>query len=413
MEAEVTEVVQAAADRQLPFCQHFGSCGGCQWQHMNYEAQLKYKEASVLDTLERLGKVSVREQLPIVSAEQDRYYRNKLEFTFSDAEWFTYADFKNNPDQEKLPALGFHLPGAYDRVFDVKNCYLQPEPSNQIRLAVKKFTSTRGYEYFNLRRQTGLLRNLMIRTTTTGEVMVVVVFAQRDDNRISELMDFLKVEFPQITSLQYVINSKKNDTIYDLEVFTWSGKETICEKIGDLQFMISAKSFFQTNTRQAERLYECVKDFAGLKGEEVLYDLYTGTGSIALFLARSCKKIAGIEQVEQAVEDAKRNAEMNNIHNVAFFASDISKMLNQSFCDEHGAPDIVVTDPPRAGMQETVVRSLIQMKPEKIVYVSCNVATQARDLQLLSGNYTIERIRPFDLFPHTHHIENVAELKRI
>lgn len=412
MEATVREVLQPSSERQEPFCRHFGVCGGCQWQQMKYASQLKYKEQAVSDTLERIGKVSIREKLPIVGAAEDRHYRNKLEFTFSNREWLTAADFRLNQDPVHLPALGYHLPGAFDRVFDVKTCYLQPQLSNTIRLAIKDFTTQHGFEYFNLRRQTGLMRNVMIRMTTTGQVMVLVVFAERDDEKIFSLLNYLQHQFPEITSLQYVINQKKNDTIYDQEVITWSGADSIYEVIEDLQFRISAKSFFQTNTRQAEQLYRCVKEFAALTGNELVYDLYTGTGSIALYLARSCKSVIGIEQVAQAIEDAKINASINSISNVSFHTSDISKIMNQHFHAEHGVPDVVITDPPRAGMHEEVVKELLNMMPEKIVYVSCNVATQARDLQLLSEKYTVERIRPFDLFPHTHHVENVAELKK-
>ncbi|MEO5673945.1 MAG: 23S rRNA (uracil(1939)-C(5))-methyltransferase RlmD [Chitinophagales bacterium] len=413
MEAEVVEVIQASGDRQLPFCSHFGYCGGCQWQHMKYEVQLRYKQQAVYETLERLGKISPTEKLPIVGCNIDRGYRNKLEFTFSNREWLTGDSWKNNSIQENLPALGYHFPKHFDRVFDVKSCPLQPQLSDRIRLAVKKFTTEHGYEYYNLRNQTGLMRNLMIRMTTTGDVMVLVVFVRKDGDRIHILMEFLKATFSEITSLQYTINSKGNDTIYDLDIITHSGKEFITEKIGLLEFRISAKSFFQTNTGQAEKLYACVKDFAALEGNELVYDLYTGTGSIALFIAGVCKKVIAIESVAQSIEDAKVNASINNISNVSFHVSDIAKILNENFYTEHGRPEVVITDPPRAGMAPDVVNELLQMQPGKIVYISCNVATQARDLQLLSEKYSVERIRPFDLFPQTHHVENVAELKLV
>ncbi|HUM46837.1 MAG TPA: 23S rRNA (uracil(1939)-C(5))-methyltransferase RlmD [Chitinophagales bacterium] len=409
MEAEVVELLQPSADRQQPFCMHYGKCGGCQWQHMAYEAQLRYKELSVIDTLERIGKVNIHKKEPIVGG-PDRYYRNKLEFTFSNREWLTAGEFFGEQAPIPQPALGFHLPGAFDRVFDVKTCFLQDELSNRIRLAVKKFTIENSYDYFHLRNQTGLLRNLMIRIAATGEVMVLVVFAREEEHKRLDLLNFLQLSFPEITSLQYVINQKKNDTIYDLEVVTFAGADAIYECIDDLRFRISAKSFFQTNTRQAAKLYECVRDFAALKGDELVYDLYTGTGSIALYLARSCKKVVGIEQVDQAIEDAKVNAAINRISNISFYVSDIAKILDHQFHAENGTPQVVITDPPRAGMQEAVVKELLNMAPGKIIYVSCNVATQARDLQLLNDTYAVSRIRPFDLFPQTKHVENVAEL---
>ncbi|MFI5134729.1 MAG: 23S rRNA (uracil(1939)-C(5))-methyltransferase RlmD [Chitinophagales bacterium] len=409
-EAEALEILSPSPDRQQPFCEHFGYCGGCQWQHMNYEAQLRYKEQSVIETLQRLGKIFPKEALPIVGCEIDRAYRNKLEFTFSHREWQMSNEWRNNPEKIKFPALGFHLPGAFDRVFDVKSCKLQPELSDRIRLAVKKFTLENGYEYFHLKKQTGLMRNLMIRICTSGDVMVLVVFTKNEKEKIATLMEFLRVEFPEITSLQYTINSKKNDTIYDLEIITHSGSDYIFENIGALKFRISAKSFFQTNTRQAEKLYQCVKEFAALKGDELIYDLYSGTGSIALFIADNCKIVIGIESVAQAIEDANVNVSLNNVSNVSFHVADAAKLLNESFYAEYGKPDVVITDPPRAGMHESVVKQLIELSPEKIIYVSCNVATQARDLQMLSSKYSVEKIRPFDLFPQTQHIENVAEL---
>ncbi len=411
MEADVVEILEPSPLRQQPFCVHFGKCGGCQWQHLQYEAQLRYKEASVFDTLERMGKVVIGKKEPMVGAQQNRYYRNKLEFTFSDREWLIAEDYaaKEQPPQ---PALGFHLPGAFDRVFDVKSCDLQPALSNRIRLAVKQYTLDNHYDYFYLRNQSGLMRNLMIRMASTGEVMVLVVFARPDQAMIDGLLHFLHLQFPEITSLQYVINQKRNDTIYDLPVITYAGADVIYECIDDLRFRISAKSFFQTNTMQAARLYACVKEYAALKGDELVYDLYTGTGSIALYLARSCRKVVGIEQVEQAIEDAKANALLNNIRNVSFYVADIAKIPGQPFHLQNGVPDVVITDPPRAGMHDAVVAELLQMAPDRIVYVSCNVTTQARDLSLLNTAYSIECIRPFDLFPHTKHVENVALLQK-
>lgn len=413
MEAEVTTVLKPSPLRVQPFCMHYGKCGGCQWQHLNYQAQLQSKEWLVFDTLERMGKVRIQTREPIVGCDQEKEYRNKLEFTFTSREWLAPEAFYLAERPTPKPALGFHLPGAFDRVFDVVSCALQPDLSDRIRIAVKSFTLEQGYEYFHLRHQSGMLRNLMIRMTTTGEVMVLVVFAHAADDRIALLMNFLKVSFPEITSLQYVINVKQNDTIYDLEVITYSGQDAIYELIDDLKFKISAKSFFQTNSAQAARLYSCVKEYAGLTGSEIVYDLYTGTGSIALYLARSCNKIVGIEQVPQAIEDAYENAAVNGISNAAFYVADIVKIFDQSFHALHGLPQVVITDPPRAGMHPDVVKELLQMAPERIVYVSCNVTTQARDLQLLSTHYIVSRVRPFDLFPQTRHVENVALLERI
>ena len=411
-EGEVMEVLQPSPDRQIPFCIHYGYCGGCQWQHMKYEAQLRYKQEAVIETLARLGKIFPKEILPIEGSDSDRHYRNKLEFTFTHREWQLGDAWKENSSKEKIPALGFHLPGAFDRIFDVKECHLQDSLGDRIRLAIRKFTIENDYEYFHLRRQTGLMRGLMIRIATTGQVMVLIAFAEKQEEKIAALMEFLKKEFPEITSLQYVINTKKNDTIYDLEVITYHGTDAIEENIGELKFRVSAKSFFQTNTKQAEKLYQCVRDFTDLTGNELVYDLYTGTGSIALYLANHCKEVVGIESVAQAIEDARMNASINNITNVSFHTADIADLLKQSFYNAHGKSDVVITDPPRAGMHETVVKELLEMEALRIVYVSCNVATQARDMQLLSEKYSVEKIRPFDLFPHTKHIENVALLIR-
>lgn len=411
MEAEATEIVKPSPERQEPFCRHFGICGGCQWQHIEYAAQLKYKHGSVVETLQRLGKVIPREVLPIVGSDEESEYRNKLEFTFSNREWQTSDAFKKNPEGIYPPALGFHLPGAFDRVFDVKSCRLQPPLSDRIRLAVKKFTSDNEYEYFNLRGQTGLMRNLMIRMSSTGEVMVLVVFAEADEKKIAAMMEYLHMEFPEITSLLYTVNRKKNDTIYDLDILTHSGNDFIFEQIGGLRFRISPKSFFQTNTKQAAKLYQCVKDFAELTGTEHVYDLYTGTGSIALTLAGHCRHVTGIESVVQAIDDANLNASLNHLSNVSFHVADAAKLLNEKFYAASGKPDVLITDPPRAGMAEAVIKQLLALAPVRMVYVSCNVATQARDLQLLSEKYDVEKIRPFDLFPQTHHIENVALLR--
>ncbi len=411
IEAEAIEIVQPAAERQSPFCPHFGYCGGCQWQHIQYGAQIRYKERAVVETLERLGGIKVESILPIVGSDADREYRNKLEFTFSHREWIVEKTWTTTAAIDPGPALGYHFPKYFDRVFDVKTCFLQPALSDRIRNAIKDFTKEKGYEYFDLRKHSGLMRNVMIRMTTTGEVMVLVVFAASQPDKILPLMEFLRLQFPEITSLQYTVNQKANDTIYDLNIISYAGSDSITESLGKLKFRISAKSFFQTNTRQAEKLYRCVKDFAELTSNEMVYDLYTGTGSIALYVAGSCKKVIGIESVAQAIEDAKVNATINEINNVAFHVADMATVFNEQFYRLNGRPDVVITDPPRIGMHPDVVKELLQMAPQKIIYVSCNVATQARDLKMLSEKYIVERIRPFDLFPQTHHVENVASLR--
>lgn len=398
--------------RTIPFCEHFGICGGCQWQHLDYAEQLKYKQKEVVDALTRIGKIEVGEVLPIIAADATKYYRNKLEFTFSNKRWLTKDEIKALPFGEDFGgALGFHIPQNFSKILDINHCYLQDDLSNQIRKAVKRFAVENKLSFFDLVKQEGFLRNLIIRNSTLGEWMVIVCFVY-DDNAIKKLLDYLIEQFPQIISLHYVINPKRNDTIFDLEIKTYHGRGFIYEQIGGLKFKIGPKSFFQTNTKQAKKLYETVAQFADLKGNEFIYDLYTGTGSIALYLAKKCKQVIGIEQVESSIEDAHFNAELNKIVNTKFFAGDIRKTLTARFVLENGKSDIIITDPPRAGMHPDVVKSILEIAPEKIVYVSCNPATQARDLQLLSEKYRVEKIQPVDMFPHTHHIENVANLRK-
>jgi 23S rRNA (uracil1939-C5)-methyltransferase len=397
--------------REKPFCEHFGICGGCKWQHISYPVQLENKTKQVKDNLERIGKVSFSEIKPIIASEKTKFYRNKLEYTFSNKRWLTSEEISQN--QESDPnALGFHIPGRFDKIVDINNCYLQPEPSNAIRLELKKFAGEKGISFFDLRAHDGLLRNLIIRTANSGEVMIIVQFFYDDKDQMNAVLSHLKNKFPQISSLQYVINPKGNETFHDLDLITFSGKDHIIENMEDLKFKIGPKSFYQTNSDQAYVLYKIVRDFACLTGNEIVYDLYTGTGTIANFLARNTKKTIGVEYVPMAIEDAKVNAEYNQISNTEFFAGDIKDVLNDEFVYKHGKPDLIVLDPPRAGLHPDVAYMLLHIAAEKMVYVSCNPATQARDLAILDSKYEIVKVQPVDMFPHTHHVENVVLLQK-
>ncbi len=393
--------------RAEPFCIHFGVCGGCKWQHINYDTQLFYKSKQVKDNFERIAKIPIPEVQPILGADQKRYYRNKLEYTFSNNRWLTKAEMQEEGPVERN-ALGFHIPEMFDKIVDIQHCHLQADPSNAIRLGLRDFALANDISFYDIRKQVGLLRILIIRTaTTTGQIMVVVQFGEDNQVAISNVMNYLKSTFPEITSLQYVINTKGNDTFHDLEVHCFHGVPYITEEMEGLQFRIGAKSFYQTNSLQAYELYKITRDFAQFTGNELVYDLYTGTGTIANFVARNCRKVIGVEYVPSAIEDAKVNAQINGIENTEFFAGDMKDLLNESFIARHGRPDVVITDPPRAGMHEDVVKMLLQMRPQKIVYVSCNPATQARDAALLHEAYDVVAIKPVDMFPHTHHVENV------
>lgn len=394
------------------FCEHFGTCGGCTRQSLSYQDQLFYKEKAVNEVLKRIGKADLPEAEPIVPSPDTKYYRNKLEYTFSHKRWLTKDDMHNKHDISEPEALGFHIPGRYDKVLDIKHCYLQVAPSDEIRTAVKNYAVKNKLDFYKLKEQTGLLRNLIIRTNLSGELMVILSVKKNDSEKFFPLLDYLSENFPQITSLQYVVNPKLNDTIFDLEVISYKGKPYITEQMGDFKFRIGPKSFYQTNSRQAHELYKLVKEFAELSGDENIYDLYTGTGTIALFLSDKAKKITGIEIVEEAVEDAKMNAEINHIKNVEFLAGDMRKILKPDFFETHGKPDIIIADPPRAGMHKDVIKNILNSGTEKIVYVSCNPATQARDLFELKQKYKVSRTRPADLFPHTHHVENILLLKK-
>jgi 23S rRNA (uracil1939-C5)-methyltransferase len=400
--------------RVEPFCRHFGVCGGCKWQHLRYEEQIGYKQQQVTDSLQRIGKLAIEETLPILGSRQTRYYRNKLEFTFSHKRWLTEDEIHATAPLDGMNGLGFHIPGKFDKVLDIATCYLQDDISNRIRLGVKAYClAHEGYPFFDLRNQEGLMRNLIIRTSaTTGEVMLIVVFFRDDREPREALLAHIAKQFPEITSLLYIINSKCNDTIADQEVNVFCGNDHIREEMEGLRFKIGAKSFYQTNSLQAYELYKVVRAFAGLEGGELVYDLYTGTGTIANFIARRAGKVIGIEYVPEAIEDAKLNASLNGIDNTLFFAGDMRAILTASFIREHGHPDLIITDPPRAGMHEDVVNAILFAAPARLVYVSCNPATQARDLNLLSARYAVKRIQPVDMFPHTHHVENVALLMK-
>lgn len=410
MEGVVQRIVTPSPLRLEPFCEHYTVCGGCKWQPLPYDLQLKYKQQQVEDQLKRIGKLVLPPIEPILGSEKTVEYRNKLEFTFSNKRWILSGeDAEGLSDVEKL-GLGFHISGFFDKVLDIKKCHLQTSPSNEIRLWIKQYAIDNGLSFFDLREQTGLLRNLVIRTASTGEVMVIVVFACESEH-ITELMEELKNAFPQINSLYYIVNTKRNDSISDQTPILFSGSDAIYEQMEDLKFKIGPKSFYQTNSLQAYRLYSVVREFADLKGNEIVYDLYTGTGTIGLFLSNNAAKVVGIEYVPEAIEDAKVNASNNGRANAFFFAGDMKDMLTGDFINENGKPDVVILDPPRAGIHPSVAEVLLQAEAPRMVYVSCNPATQARDLALLQEKYEITRVRPVDMFPHTHHVENVVALK--
>ena len=401
--------------RTEPFCSHFGVCGGCKWQCLSYEEQLKYKQKQVFDNLTRIGKVELPEFRPILGSEKTRFYRNKLEFTFSNKRWLTEEEVKQDVKYDQMNAVGFHIPGAFDKVLAIDKCWLQDDISNQIRNAVRDYAYAHNFPFFDLRTQEGLLRNIMVRTSSTGELMVVLQCKVTDDEgrrKMEEILQFMADSFPQITSLMYVINNKCNDTIGDLDVEVFKGNDHIFEEMEGLRFKVGPKSFYQTNSEQAYNLYKVAREFAGLTGNELVYDLYTGTGTIANFVARQARKVVGIEYVPEAIEDAKVNSTLNGIDNTLFYAGDMKDILTNDFIAEHGRPDVIITDPPRAGMHNDVIDVILAAEPKRIVYVSCNPATQARDLQLLDGKYKVTAVQPVDMFPHTHHVENVVQLER-
>ncbi len=413
MEGYAVKLKKESDDRMVPFCSHFGTCGGCKWQILAYEKQLMYKQQQVSDHLHRIAKVSVPEIKPIIGSQNQQFYRNKLEYTFSSSRWLNDEEIKSGVEFIDRRALGFHLPGKFDRILNIDKCYLQHDFSNQIRNKVREFTIENNYDYYNQRSNSGLMRNLIIRNSGMGEWMVIVVFQNDDRDKIIPLMNLLKSEFPSITSLLYVINPKLNDTINDLEIHLYSGRDHIFEKLNGLIFKIGPKSFFQTNTAQTLELYKLALKFAKLNGNEFVYDLYTGTGTIANFIAPHCKKVIGIESIPDAIENARINSEINKIKNTSFIVGDIKDVLNQDFFTKYGLPEVIITDPPRMGMHANVVEAIIEAAPKRIVYISCNPATQARDIQLLGDNYEVNIVQPVDMFPHTHHVENVVRLDRV
>ncbi len=414
-EAVAVKFYEKSPLRVEPFCSHFGVCGGCKWQCLSYEEQLKYKQKQVFDNLTRIGKVELPEFRLILGSEKTRFYRNKLEFTFSNKRWLTEEEVKQDVKYDQMNAVGFHIPGAFDKVLAIDKCWLQDDISNQIRNAVRDYAYAHNFPFFDLRSQEGLLRNIMIRTSSTGELMVVLqckVTGDDDRRKMEEILQFMADQFPQITSLMYVINNKCNDTIGDLDVEVFKGNDHIFEEMEGLRFKVGPKSFYQTNSEQAYNLYKVAREFAGLTGNELVYDLYTGTGTIANFVARQARKVVGIEYVPEAIEDAKVNSALNGIDNTLFYAGDMKDILTNDFIAEHGRPDVIITDPPRAGMHNDVIDVILAAEPKRIVYVSCNPATQARDLQLLDGKYKVTAVQPVDMFPHTHHVENVVRLDR-
>ena len=411
-EGKVIDFVKKSENHLNAICEHYGVCGGCKWQHMSYTDQLKYKQKQVIDNLQRIGKIEIGEVKNILASDKTEYYRNKLEFTFSNRRWLTKEEIDDN-DELNRNALGFHVPGMFDKVVNINRCYLQKDPSNEIRLAIKQYATNNDLSFFDLREQQGFLRNLIIRNSSTGELMVIVILYKEDKAKRESLLNYLMDKFSSISSLMYVINEKRNDSLSDQKVIFYAGKDHIIEQMEDLKFKVGPKSFYQTNSEQAFELYKIARDFAGLTGNENVYDLYTGTGTIANFIARKSKSVVGIEFIEEAIENAKENSKLNNIENTQFFAGDMKDLLTNDFFKKYGNPDIIITDPPRAGMHKNVIQSIMFAKPAKIVYVSCNPATQARDIQLLSEKYKVARIQAVDMFPHTHHVENVALLEQL
>lgn len=412
-EGQVIQFHSYSKMREEPFCSHFGVCGGCKWQNLKYTEQLKFKQKKVVDNLVRIGKAEDHTILDIIPSSKTQYYRNKLEYTFSNKRWLTREEIKSGKDYTQRNALGFHIPGMFDKILDIEKCYLQKDPSNRIRDEVKKYAIAHQLEFFNIKEQKGLLRNLIIRTSSTDEIMIIICFYRNDKKDIEELMNHISKLFPEITSLQYVVNTKANDTINDQQVQLFAGKDHIYEELEGLRCKIGPKSFFQTNTEQALNICITTRAFAQLKGDEAVYDLYTGTGTIANFIAGHAKKVIGIENIPEAIEDAKTNSKINGITNTSFFAGDIKDMLNEDFMNKQGKPDVIILDPPRAGVHKDVIDALLTCHADRIVYVSCNPATQARDIHLLASKYKLLSAQSVDMFPHTDHVENVVLLEKL
>lgn len=411
-QGRVIQFRKYAEERVKSFCTHFGTCGGCKWQMMPYYKQLEFKQRQVQDQLERIAKVQIPALRPILGALDTQFYRNKLEFTFSNKRWLTDEEANSETEFTQTNALGFHIPGRFDKVLDISKCWLQNDISNQIRNEVRSYCLENNYTFFDLKNQNGLMRNLIIRTSSTGDIMTIVVFYDHQTDKIESLLTHLSQRFPQITSLLYIVNQKANDTITDQQVQVWKGADHIYEEMEGLKFKIGAKSFYQTNSVQAYNLYKITRNFAQISPKDIVYDLYTGTGTIANFVAHKAHKVVGIEYVPEAIEDAKINAKINGIENIQFYAGDMKDILNETFIEQHGRPNVIITDPPRAGMHDDVIKTILFAQPERIVYVSCNPATQARDISLLDEQYQVEQIQPVDMFPHTHHVENVILLVR-
>lgn len=409
-EAHIEKMVKPSEIRIEPFCEHFGVCGGCKWQHLPYDFQLKFKRQQVVDALQRIAKVEIPEIPATIGSDNTTCYRNKLEYTFSNKSWLTFEQMKSGEEFPDRNAVGFHIPGAFDKVLNINKCWLQDDISNEIRLFIRDYALSKGYTFYDLKNQQGLMRTIMVRITSTYEIMLIVVFGEDIPEAVTDVMGAIKEKFPQITSLLYVINLKVNDTIGDQEVITYSGKPYIEEEMEGLKFRIGPKSFYQTNSHQAYKLYSKTREFAHLTGNELVYDLYTGTGTIANFVARECRKVVGVEYVPEAIDDARLNSQVNGIDNTLFYAGDMKDILTDSFVAEHGVPDVMIIDPPRAGMHEDVVKVILNAAPKRIVYVSCNPATQARDVALLDCKYKITDIQPVDMFPHTHHVENIIAM---
>lgn len=411
-EGKAVKFHELSEHRIEPICEHFGVCGGCKWQNMNYSQQLFYKQNEVKNHLQRIGKIELPEFEPILGSEKQFFYRNKMEFSFSNSRWLTEKEIESTEDLGNRNALGFHIPKMWDKILDINKCHLQEDPSNAIRNEIRAFANENGLTFFNPRAHEGLLRTLMLRTASTGEIMVLIQFFEDDKANRELILDHIYEKFPQITSLQFVVNNKANDTLYDTNIQLYKGRDYILEEMEGLKFSINAKSFYQTNSDQAYELYKITRDFAGLTGNETIYDLYTGTGTIAQFVSKKAKKVIGVESVPEAISDAKANAKRNEITNCEFFVGDMKVVFNESFIAQHGKPDVIITDPPRDGMHKDVIEQILKIEPQKVVYVSCNSATQARDLALMDEKYIVTRVRPVDMFPQTHHVENVVLLEK-
>jgi 23S rRNA (uracil1939-C5)-methyltransferase len=410
-EARIEKIHSYSEKRTEPKCEHFGTCGGCKWQNMKYESQLNFKQNEVLNNLKRIGGIDLPNHQEIIGSKNEYFYRNKMEYTFSNKRWLTIEEIQSQEDIKDKDACGFHVPGMFDKVINLNNCYLQQEPSNAIRLSVKKFADKNNLTYFDIRHHKGLLRNLMIRTSSTNDIMVLVQFYENDNKNINLIMEYIKTTFPEITSLMYIINQKANNSMYDQEVTCYNGQDHIIEEMDGLYFKIGAKSFFQTNSEQAKVLYRKTKELANITSDDLVYDLYTGTGTIAQYVANSAKKVVGIDSVDEGIKAAYLNAERNNIHNCTFYTGDMKEIFTDEFISKNGTPDVIITDPPRDGMHKKVVEQILKISAKRIVYVSCNSATQARDLALMNEKYKVSHIQPVDMFPQTHHVENIVVLE--